>query len=82
MSSQKSFSQKSKHSTSKKNVQNELREFYRVAKENLLNLKNEVDIAEQQYIAQKEEAERRMKADNVDFRGAEMLANRIIYNNE
>lgn len=23
-----------------------------------------------------------MKADNVDFRGAEMLANRIIYNNE
>ena len=30
----------------------------------------------------KEEAERRMKADNVDFRGAEMLANRIIYNNE
>ena len=59
MSSQKSFSQKSKHSTSRKNVQNELREFYRVAKENLLNLKNEVDIAEQQYIAQKEEAERR-----------------------
>ena len=30
----------------------------------------------------KKEAERRMKADNVDFRGAEMLANRIIYNNE
>ena len=30
----------------------------------------------------KEESERRMKADNVDFRGAEMLANRIIYNNE
>lgn len=30
----------------------------------------------------KDEAERRMKADNVDFRGAEMLANRIIYNNE
>ena len=59
MSSQKSFSQKSKHSTSRKNVQNELREFYRVAKENLFNLKNEVDIAEQQYIAQKEEAERR-----------------------
>ena len=23
-----------------------------------------------------------MKADNVDFRGVEMLANRIIYNNE
>ena len=59
MSSQKSLSQKSKHSTSKKNVQNELREFYRVAKENPLNLKNEVEIAEQQYIAQKEEAERR-----------------------
>ena len=59
MSSQKSFSQKSKHSTSRKNVQNELREFYRVAKENLFNLKNEVDIAEQQYIAQKEEVERR-----------------------
>lgn len=29
----------------------------------------------------KDEAERRMKADNADFRGAEMLADRIIYNN-
>lgn len=30
----------------------------------------------------KDEADRRLKADNIDFRGAEMLANRIIYNNE
>mgnify|MGYP000603770776 CR=1 FL=1 len=30
----------------------------------------------------KDEADRRLKSDNVDFRGAEMLANRIIYNNE
>ena len=30
----------------------------------------------------KDEVDRRMKADNVDFRGAEMWANRIIYNNE
>ena len=30
----------------------------------------------------KDEADRRMKVDNVDFRGVEMLANRIIYNNE
>ena len=29
----------------------------------------------------KDEAERRMKADNTDFRGAEMLADRIVYNN-
>lgn len=29
----------------------------------------------------KDETERRMKADNTDFRGAEMLADRIVYNN-
>ncbi|HAU85020.1 MAG TPA: guanylate kinase [Lachnospiraceae bacterium] len=29
----------------------------------------------------KDEAERRMKADNTDFRRAEMLADRIVYNN-
>ena len=37
---------------------------------------------QQEIYKREEEAERRMKADNVDFRGAEMLANRIIYNNE
>ena len=58
MSSHHSLPQKSK-TLSKKNVQNELREFYKVAKENLLNLKNELEIAEQQYNAQKEEVEHR-----------------------
>ena len=47
MSSHHSLSQKSK-TLSKKNVQNELREFYKVAKENLLNLKNEVEILNQE----------------------------------